>query len=499
MLYTVVYEDTIVAYWDKLFDIKEKLEFCIYLNGKSIEKTQKTHYEYRDLQSETEYTIKVVANGVESDFTEIVGEKVIKTPKKRNRIDVTKAPYFAVGDGKTLNTRAIQRAFDDCKAGETVYFPKGVYLSGTLTMYTGTELYLDKGAVLQGTTEIEDYLPKVKTRFEGIDRMCYSALLKVGEMNAYGDCTTTDIVIRGGGQIVGGGVALYKAVVKRELELQKDELDENVNFQMVMETNFACITRPRPCLIEINNTENIYISDVEMNYGPSWNLHITYSKNIVIQGCAFRSFGVWNGDGFDPDSCENCDLFGCEFETGDDAIAVKSGKNPEGDVINRPCKNLKIFDIHGRNGISLGSEMSGGIENVWIWDCKFENSCNCIATKVTAKRGGYVRNVYVYDVEGPIITLRNVTFNNDGDGAPIPPVVENFYIENVILTGVKGLYNEVGEEIAPVLILGGDEKCTFKNITLKNIGIKRLPDGGYQQIQIRNLSGITLENIYNAE
>lgn len=496
MLYTVVYEDTIVAYWDKLFEIKEKLEFSVYLDGKEIAKTKKTHYEYRNLTAETEYTISIIAKGVGSDFYQVIGEKKIATPKRRKRIDVTKAPYFAVGDGKTLNTLALQKAFDDCKAGETVYFPKGVYVSGSLTMHSDTELYLEKDAILQGSTSVNDYLPKVKTRFEGIDRMCYSALLKVGKMDAYGDCTTKNITIRGGGKIVGGGQELYISVVKAELELQKDELDKDVDLNMVLETNLACITRLRPCLIEINNTENIYISDVEMNYGPAWNLHITYSKNIVIQGCAFRSFGIWNGDGFDPDSCENCDLFGCEFETGDDAIAVKSGKNPEGNIINRPCKNLKIFDIYGRNGISLGSEMSGGIENVWIWDCKMENSCNCIATKVTAKRGGYVRNVFVYDVEGPTITLRNVTFNNDGDGSSVAPTVENFYFENIILTGVKGLYNEAGEEIAPVMILGGDEKCTFKNITFKNISIKRLPDGSYQELQIRNLSGITLENIY---
>lgn len=496
MLYTVVYEDEIIVYWDKLFEVKEKVSFNVSVNGQNVAKTDKTHFTYKNATAQTEYVLHVSAF-TQNGFLCTIGETTVRTPAKRHRIDITKAPYNAVGDGKTINTQALQRAFDDCKAGETVYFPAGVYVSGSLTMHSDTELYLDKGAVLKGSSRVEDYLPKLPTRFEGLTRTCYRALLKVGEMDSQGGYTSKNIVIRGGGAIYGGGQELFDNVIKAEIELQKDTLASDVTFDMVKKTNYGPVTRTRPYLIEISNAENIRVSNVEIAYGPSWNLHMIYSKNIVINACAFRSFGIWNGDGFDPDSCEDCDVFNCEFQTGDDAIAIKSGKNPEGNVINKPCRNLKIFDIHGRNGIAFGSEMSGGVENVWVWDCKMENATCCLGFKVMAERGGYIRNIFVYDVEGSAINIRNIMFDREGSTpAPVPATVENIHIENVVLSGVKGLYNEVGEEIGPLMFLGGDGQCKFKNIVFKNIGLKKLPNGEYQEIKIRYVDGVTLENIY---
>lgn len=104
-------------------------------------------------------------------------------------------------------------------------------------------------------------------------------------------------------------------------------------------------------------------------------------------------------DGWDPDSSTNCTLFASEFHTGDDAVAIKSGKNPEGNEIGRPCAHIKVFDcrIGYGHGICIGSEMSGGVEDVQIWDCDFANSLYGIEIKATPKRGGYVRGVTVRD------------------------------------------------------------------------------------------------------
>ena len=102
-----------------------------------------------------------------------------------------------------------------------------------------------------------------------------------------------------------------------------------------------------------------------------------YCDDIQTDHCTFVSEGVWNGDGWDPDSSTNCTLFASEFFTGDDAIAIKSGKNPEGNEINRPCAHIRVFDCHSDcgHGICIGSEMSGGVEDVQIWTAIWQTRC----------------------------------------------------------------------------------------------------------------------------
>lgn len=147
-----------------------------------------------------------------------------------------------------------------------------------------------------------------------------------------------------------------------------------------------------------------------------------YCDDIQTDHCTFVSEGVWNGDGWDPDSSTNCTLFASEFSTGDDAVAIKSGKNPEGNEINRPCAHIRVFDCRNDcgHGICIGSEMSGGVEDVQIWDCDLANSLSGIEIKATPKRGGYVRGVTVRDCITPRVMLHSVPYNDDGVPAGAP-------------------------------------------------------------------------------
>ena len=139
---TVLFEDEIALYWDKQWELPDGVRYRVTLNGKEIAITQKTHCEIVDLQAQTQYAVAVERLDETGNAVETLFSDCLQTPKRRNRIDVTKPPYNAVGDGKTLNTQALQRAFDDCKAGETVYIPQGTYLTGALNMHGDTELYL---------------------------------------------------------------------------------------------------------------------------------------------------------------------------------------------------------------------------------------------------------------------------------------------------------------------------------------------------------------------
>lgn len=126
--------------------------------------------------------------------------------------------------------------------------------------------------------------------------------------------------------------------------------------------------RCRGRLINISNAERVVISGIHCADGPSWNIHMVYSRSIWTHHCRISSRGIWNGDGWDPDSSENCILFDTVFDTDDDMVAIKSGKNPEGNVVRRSSHRIRVFDCiaRGGHGIAIGSEVSGGISDIAI-------------------------------------------------------------------------------------------------------------------------------------
>ena len=447
MLKSIIFADEITLWWDKTEFPKNTNEYKLYLNGVYHGDTKKTHYTFTKLKPNTEYTVQILAFA-----TDVLTERryTFQTKTEKKRIDVTLSPYGAVGDGQTLNTLAIQRALNDCKENEYVYFPAGIYVSGALDVHSNTEIYLDEGAVLQGTAKVADYCPQIKSRFEGVERMCYRSLLNMGELDSHNyGYHCKNVIIRGKGSIFGGGRPLAVAMMESERERIKEYLDENQEYVKTCETPNTIPGRVRGRLINMSNCENVILSSIKMGYGPSWNIHFVYSKNIVTYGCEIYSDRVlnqdgsvaiepvWNGDGWDPDSSQDCVIFNTVFKTYDDCIAIKSGKNPEGNTINRPTKNIYIFDCKALSGhsISIGSEMSGGVENVYIWDCDLANTLCGIQVKTTQKRGGYVKNMQVDNCVVSSVYVRCATYNDDGEGAQHPPKLCDYRYENIKIVG----------------------------------------------------------------
>ncbi len=487
----ITYENSITLYWEKEWDLSDGIEYRIYLNDRLIGKTIKTHYTLQNLQSETIYSIKV------ERFGEILAKQEVKTKKTKRKIDVSKAPYFAIGDGKTVNTAKIQKAIDDCKENEAVYIPEGIFMTGALKLHSNMELFVAPKAVLQGTANADDYLPKMRSRFEGIERECYKPLLSLGELDHTKGCSWGNVVIRGGGSILGGGFALYEAIVEQERNylLTSDSTYAEREAQMSWKNTEPGRARGR--LFQINNSENIVIDNLTLGNGPAWNVHFIYCENITVSNCKIISDGIPNGDGIDPDSCNNFTVFNCTFETGDDAIAVKSGKNPQGNIINRPCMNVQIFDCRGRKGIALGSEMSGGLENIKIWDCEFVCSRTGLRFRATRKRGGYIKNVKVRNCKFiDLHILAAMEMNNDGEGAGVLPVIKDIEIENLELTGMTRKHDGSGFEPIEVLRLRGNEEKEYylQNIKIRDLKIHRRSDGQLQQFEFENFKDVTIEN-----
>ncbi len=474
MVRTIIFDDEITLWWE-IEDFPTAKVFSGSVNGEKKVTTEKTHLSFLELSENTRYEIIV-----ETDDGKAIFSQTLQTAKKKARLDISKPPYNAVGDGKTLNTAAIQRAFDDCAPDTCVYIPKGVFLTGALKMHADSELYLEEGGVLQGTAKVEDYLPKIPSRFEGLDMQCYSSLLNMGDCDGHAPANCKNIVIRGKGKIVGGGVPLRNAIIEVERERLKAYMAELGDKIKEYETLDTIPGRARPRLINVSNTDGFIITGVGVENGPAWNLHLLYSQNIAVYNCTFRSQPHINGDGCDPDSCKGVAIFDCDFFVGDDCIAIKSGKNPDGNRVNRPCEEIYIFDCraHGGHGISIGSEMSGGVEKVYIWDCDMQNCIFGSQIKATRKRGGYVKNVRVTRCVLPIVMIWSVGYNDDGVAAATVPELCDFSYTDCILTGKK-VETPENSVCTHILLKGFDKehpvrKVRFENLTLKDEKEERL-------------------------
>lgn len=306
----IITEDSITVYWERTKEMAAGERFRVFLNGKEAACTQKTHCTLSGLLPEQVCTVRAKGAFWESE------ELTVRTLKRKHRIDITEYPYEAVGDGVKLNTESIQKAIDDCGEGEAVYIPEGIFMTGALRLHSDMELYLEKGAVLQGTAQVCDYLPKIKSRFEGIEMDCYSSVLNLGFLDEGEDFGCKNVVIRGHGTIASGGQLLAQRVIETQSAELAKELEQKPELVAECEKPETIPGRVRPRLVNISRCENILLEGVTFQNGASWNVHMIYSRHIVTHGCTFISQEVWNGDGWDPDSSEDCTIFDCQFFTG---------------------------------------------------------------------------------------------------------------------------------------------------------------------------------------
>ncbi|GGH63175.1 polygalacturonase [Filimonas zeae] len=349
--------------------------------------------------------------------------------------------YGAKADS-LVNTRAIQAAINACTEGGTVYIPKGTFISGALFLKSNMTLYIEKDGVLKGSVAPDDYLPMMLNRFEGWEMKTYASLLNAGTLNRDGSYNVKNLRITGEGTIAGGGRKLGDA----------------------MKSSGGLRIRGR--LICLMNCQDVCISGLTITEPPSWTIHYIYSNNVTCNNLNIITKGIHNGDGIDPDSSTDCYIFNCTFNTGDDCIAIKSGKNPEGYYVGKPTRNVRITDCDFKNGhgISIGSEMSGGVSEVLVQDCKAGALLHGMQIKGTKDRGGYVKNVTVRDCQLLQITIFSaVNYNNDGEAAPQIPTFENFIFRNIDLSAAGGK--------DPVININGfkDPAHRLKNVQFINV------------------------------
>lgn len=448
---------SVVLLWDKQI-AKESVVYELLLNGKLHGTTTKTNYTVTGLKPGGSYTVSLRLKQVKQTALFQLKFKTAAKGRIYNILD-----FGAKSDSTFINTKQIQKAIDACTAGGTVYIPKGTFVSGALFLKSNMTLYIEKGGMLKGSVTPEDYLPMILNRFEGWEMKTYASLLNAGTLNRDGSYNVKNLRITGGGTISGGGRKLGDAIVK------------------------IAGLRGRGRLILLMNCQDVSIDNLTITEPPCWTIHYLYSDNISCHDLTIITKGIHNGDGIDPDSSTDSYIFNCTFDTGDDCIAIKSGKNPEGFFVAKPTKNLRITNcnfIRG-HGISIGSEMSGGVSDVLVQDCKAGALLYGVQIKGTKDRGGYVRNVTVTDCQLLKITIFSaVNYNNDGEAAPEIPTFENFVFKNIDLS--KANIKE------PVININGfkDPAHKLRNVVFTNI---TLPENG--KVLINDAANVKFEQV----
>ena len=408
----------------------------------------------------------------------------------RNTVPAQDFPITKYGakSGNTAkkNQKAIQKAIDTCskKGGGRVIVPAGQkFLTGAITLKSGVNLVVEDGAVLEFAFE-PDLYPIVPTRWEGLDCWNLSPLIYAYQQK--------DIAITGKGTIDGGGsretwwpwVSSPKFGFKEGMpvhqwkETSRPRLLKSAEDGVPMdERRFTKEDGLRPQLINFNQCERILIEDdITLLRSPFWVIHPLLSTDITVRGVHINNDGP-NGDGCDPESCDRVLIENCYFNTGDDCIAIKSGRNNDGReggqgaFAGRPSKNIIIRNCkmnNGHGGVVIGSEISGGCQNVYAHDCEMDspNLDRVLRIKTNSCRGGIIEN----------INMRNVTVGQCGEAVlkintdyePKEVCCRGFYptVRNVTMENVTCQKSKYG-----VMIVGYDDPqlaYTVNNITVRN-------------------------------
>ena len=325
----------------------------------------------------------------------------------------------------------LQQAIDSCSwsGGGVVRVEAGDYaLNGPLHLKSNVNLHLAKGAYLRFSGRPADFLPVVLTRWEGTELYGHSPMVY-----AY-HCT--NIAITGEGTIDGQGGREFAAWSQIEAE-DRDRLREmGDKLTPVEERIYGAGTVLRPSMIQFLGCSRILVEGITVKDSPFWTIHPVYCDNVIVRGVTIESHFP-NNDGCDPESTSNVLIEKCIFRTGDDAVAIKAGRDTDGRSIGRPSQNIVVRDciFHSEcNGLCIGSEMSGGVENVYMERVEIGTVKNAIYIKSNKDRGGYIRRVVVDDItveraRGAILRFETNYFGFRGGNYPAH--YTDFRISNV--------------------------------------------------------------------
>ncbi|WP_234108402.1 glycoside hydrolase family 28 protein [Chryseobacterium sp. R2A-55] len=423
-------------------------------------------------------------------------EKSITEPKFRNAT-YNIVDFGAIADGKTVATLSIKKAIEKCskEGGGKVLVPNGKFLTGPIHLDNNVNLHLEEGAELLFSTNPDDFYPLVHTSFEGLQLMNYSPLIYAkGKKN---------IAVTGKGTLNGQastdnwwtwkGSANYGFVKGMPSQLDQNNLpalmemaDKNVPVDQRIFGNGRYL---RPNFIEPFECENVLIQGVKIVNAPFWIIHPMLSKNVIVDGVNIQSHGP-NNDGCDPEYSQNVLIKNSIFNTGDDCIAIKAGRDEEGRRVGIMTENIIVRDckmVDGHGGVVIGSEMSAGVKNVFVYN-NFMDSPEldrAIRLKTNKVRGGsvdglFVKNITVGEVKEAVlhITMDYKDYSQRVGNAI--PQIRNILMENISVKN-GGKYAIFAE---------GLEESKIQNVIFKNVTIDQVKSN----FKVKNVEHLKLIN-----
>jgi polygalacturonase len=378
------------------------------------------------------------------------------------------ADYGAKSGGKTKNTKAFAKAIKACNkaGGGKVFVPAGKWLTGPIHLKSNVHLYLSEGSEIFFSDRFEDYLPVVFTRWEGVECYNYSPFIYAK------DCE--NIAITGPGVLNGNGKRWWTTFPKHAHDSGTGQrlLKAEAEGTPVKERVFGTVADGlRPAFIQPVHCRNVWLEGFELKNGAFWSVQMIYCENAIVRKLTLRTQGYPNGDGVNADSSHNVLIEYCHFETEDDAVAIKSGKNEDGRRVGKPSENIVVRHCYSKGpcwgSISIGSEMSGGVRNVYVKDVEFEGTLLGFYIKTKPGRGGVVENVWIEDVVAR--NLRHPVFFLDtayGADTFTPSVLAMPRLRNIFARNIRSTHPAVSNR-RPIEINGLDE-VPVRNVRLED-------------------------------
>lgn len=415
----------------------------------------------------------------------------IKAPAFPDR-DFLITAYGAVEGGKVKSTEAFKKAIQACheSGGGRVVVPAGTFLTGAIHLKSNVNLHLNDNATILFSRDTADYLPVVFTRWEGMELMNYSPFIYAYEQE--------NIAITGNGTLDGNSNNEYwwpwcgakkfgwvegtpKQTPARNLLHQQNHQEQDPATRIYGAGQYL-----RPQFVQPYKCKNVLISGVRMINSPMWNLNPVLCENVTIDNVKVVSLGP-NNDGCDPESCKNVLIKNCYFDTGDDCIAIKSGRNEDGRRIGKPSENIIIENCEmkdGHGGVVIGSEISGGARNIYALNCTMDspNLDRILRIKTSSQRGGVIENIFMKDVK--VGTYKeaavkcNMFYEEPGEHMP---TIRNVWVEN--------LQVEDGGKYA--VLVQAYEESPVENLRLINCTI----NGVEEPLKVDNVKEMKFENV----
>jgi len=387
--------------------------------------------------------------------------------------------FGAHGDGAHDCTEALARAIHACHAagGGRVIVPKGVWATGPVHLLSGVNLHLEEGATLRFSTDPKRYLPLVPSFWEGMECRNYSALIyALGQR---------DIAVTGAGVLDGSADCEHWWPWKGRTNCgwskgqphqgpARDRLIRMVEEGVPPEQRvFGEGAYLRPNFVQFLRCRNVLVEGVTIRNSPMWEIHPVLCENVTVRGVTVVSHGP-NNDGCDPECSRDVLIENCLFDTGDDCIAIKSGRNADGRRLAAPSENILIRNCvmkDGHGGVTIGSEISGGARHIYAERCRMDspNLDRVLRLKTNAMRGGVIEHVYMRDIEvGQVAdaVLHIDFFYEEGPNGPHLPAVRRIEMENIRCRKTRyGVY------------IRGFEKSPVSDVSLRDWQVGEAPGG----------------------